>query len=139
MRTSIHWQILALSFVAWTNAQITLPIIADPTFRLLSAESILRGQLGSWGIDIGPIDVNVDLGISVSPLKLPKLPTLGPRRPDLHHDTASEKRNHKNPGKRRLNLGLNLGADVNVGVRGGWGDAENVARGARGDTEVSYS
>ncbi|KAK8845468.1 hypothetical protein IAR55_006181 [Kwoniella newhampshirensis] len=144
------------------RAQIlALPLISDPSFRLLSGEISVRQQLGSWGITLGPL--SVDLGLNLGSL-------FGRYSPlSVIRDKEERRSRMKDEKKKRL-LGLNLGLlnlgfdigsstlkgtasktsssassapsqaliDLNVGLDlslFSWGNADNVARGERGDTE----
>lgn len=73
MLSSAYTCLLVSAFLGQSYAQLSLPIIADPNYGLLSGESILKSQLGSWNINIGPIDIKLDLDLPKLPLKLPKV------------------------------------------------------------------
>lgn len=114
----------SLAVAAAANGQISLPIIADSSFASLPAESIIGSQLASWGVKIGPIDLPLDLESLALPFKASSL-------------LGSERRAWRSRGVRVGGRGVGDLIEVDVDVeRGGWGEADNVARGERGDTEV---
>ncbi|WWC66691.1 uncharacterized protein I206_100595 [Kwoniella pini CBS 10737] len=146
--------ILIVSFTCLVHAQITLPILSDSSFNLLSGELIVSQQLNSWGIKIGPIKVNLGLDLSV----------LGLRKKDERRSRALAVSDLGKEHEKRLlglelgllNLGLNFGGSgntpssldksqskalINLNINTdlsdliNWGDADNIARGERGDTE----
>ena len=142
-----------LSILTVAQAQVSLPIISDPSFLTSSAEGTLKSQLSAWNIQIGPIDLQLGLASPVlgKSSKLTKLLGLKRRRPSRLDDTL-ERYERESAGELReeraeerglglkLDLGLGdvLGLDLGVQLGSGeWGEADNVARGDRGDTEVS--
>ncbi|WWC85949.1 uncharacterized protein L201_000819 [Kwoniella dendrophila CBS 6074] len=165
--------VFIISLACLVHAQISLPIIPDPSFQLLSGEIIVAQQLNSWGIKIGPISLNLGLDLGVLGLKLKKKRDDENRRSRIRSFTGTEtellanqleQENGKieNESKKRLlgldlgllNLGLNFGGsktsssgqskskaliilnlDTDLSKLFSWGDADNVAKGERGDTE----
>ena len=142
-----------LSILTVAQAQVSLPIISDPSFLTSSAEGTLKSQLSAWNIQIGPIDLQLGLASPIlgKSSKLTKLLGLKRRRPSRLDDTLEryeresagelrEERAEKRGLGLKLGLGLGdvLGLDLGVQLGSGeWGEADNVARGDRGDTEVS--
>ncbi|WWD09086.1 hypothetical protein V865_007206 [Kwoniella europaea PYCC6329] len=145
---SIRYTLIILSTITYlVHAQLTLPIISDPSFNLLSGEILVSQQLNSWGIKLGPISLG--LGIDLSALGLKK-------REDYRRSRARSTIKARLLGLDLglLNLGLNFGGpkssqqtqtkskalinlnlDADLSSLFSWGDADNVARGERGDTE----
>nr|XP_031863587.1 uncharacterized protein CI109_000839 [Kwoniella shandongensis]KAA5530659.1 hypothetical protein CI109_000839 [Kwoniella shandongensis] len=144
-----------LCFFLTAQAQIlTLPLLSDPSFKLLSGEISVRQQLNSWGITLGPL--SVDLGLNLGSL-FSRDEKRRSRLPSDHQEDAEKRLLGLNLGL--LNLGLSFGGgssatskgaksstapagkaliDLNLGLDlslFGWGDADNAARGERGDTE----
>ncbi|WVQ93810.1 hypothetical protein IAU59_000888 [Kwoniella sp. CBS 9459] len=166
MRPSLAAALLAVLCSTSSHAQvIELPLLSDPTFHLLPGELIVSQQLGSWGIELGPISVGLSLDLSSLGLGQPLVGrderrsrmTLSPRSESL-----SELRGRSEEEKRLLGLDLglltlgldfdgsssssqrtdrknkaliNLDLGVDLGDLFGWGNADQVARGERGDTE----
>jgi hypothetical protein len=143
-----------------TYSQITLPLLPNPTFNLLSAETIVLQQLGSWGINISisldiPQIASTKLGLDIQPRVLP-VKELN----QYNRQTRSRSRS------RGLSLNLGLGTGGNIGAEGkyryvfgsvgsllkdvrdavgqvvpvmgqqGWGQADDVAKGEQGDQAV---
>ncbi|ORY34278.1 aspartic peptidase domain-containing protein [Naematelia encephala] len=100
-------------------AQLSLPIIADTSFSLLSGELVVARQLVSWGIKLAPVSFNVQLDKRRS-RRRDGLDLDDNGRGSLLHvfDQVEES-------------AVGWGDDV---ASVGWGDDENVARGERGDT-----
>jgi len=72
MHTSSLAFLALLPFLA--NAQISLPILSEPSFNLLPAETIVLQQLGTWGINLSisldlPVLNSVDVGIAIQPIE----------------------------------------------------------------------
>ncbi|OCF36137.1 hypothetical protein I317_01026 [Kwoniella heveanensis CBS 569] len=156
---------LALLCSASAQAQtpvIELSLLSDPTFQLLSGEVIVSQQLGSWGIKLGPIFVGLSLDLGGLGLGLKKRDERRSRVAPEQSGSASPSSTASPTEERRL-LGLDLGL-LNLGLNFGgpstsshsqskdkalinldlgldlsdlfaWGNADDVARGERGDTE----
>ncbi|WWC58255.1 uncharacterized protein I303_100793 [Kwoniella dejecticola CBS 10117] len=151
---------LILSLTCLVHAQITFPVLSDPSFSLLSGEVIVSQQLKSWGIRIGPIKLNLGLDLSALGLNLRKREE---RRSRAHTTSALEVEDDLEKRLIGLDLGLlnlglnfagskaasllnngntpppkaliNLALDTDLPNLFSWGDADDVARGERGDTE----
>lgn len=117
--------VTSLAVLVASNAQFTLPIVADSSFASLPAESIVSSQLSSWGVQIGPIDLKLGFGLPTTPLRTSNLLGLRSRGPKSQGSRAGER-----------GLGGLTEANVDVDTGSGWGEADTVARGERGDTEV---
>lgn len=148
--------IFLLSSLGQASAQIALPILADPKFRTIPGETLVRQQLSSWGIAVGPIDVSLHIRRDLTSQRVPH---------------KGECRRSRRKVEARSGLNLNAGLGVGLGLQPslslgtsssaeagaltgsilglgpplglgdkqgrGWGQADNVARGEKGDTEVS--
>nr|XP_019048892.1 hypothetical protein I302_02671 [Kwoniella bestiolae CBS 10118]OCF27822.1 hypothetical protein I302_02671 [Kwoniella bestiolae CBS 10118] len=146
--------------------RLTLSILPDPSFNLLSGEIIVSQQLNSWGIKLGPISLGLDIDLSALGLKKREATRSRSRSRTrarlLHPITENDNKTDERREERRLlgldlgllNLGLNFGGsktaqqskssskalinlnlDADLSGLFSWGDADNVARGERGDTE----
>lgn len=129
--------IILILLIPLITAQLALPIISDPKYHLISGETLIQSQLSSWNIQLGPLDLDLnlengtDLETGISTRSSCKRSLRSCR--DLRHTEEEVKRALGLPflGK------VSLGASVSIGVDSGWGKAENVAREERGDTEVT--
>ncbi|WRT63697.1 uncharacterized protein IL334_000620 [Kwoniella shivajii] len=152
--------VIVLTSACLVHAQLTLPILSDPSFKLLSGEIIVSQQLNSWGVKLGPISLNLGLDLS----------SLGLSKRQESRSRSSQNVSVKEANEKRLlgldlgllNLGLNLGGtksaitqstqsqgqakskalinlDLGVDLSDldilNWGDGDNVVKGERGDTE----
>jgi hypothetical protein len=149
------------------NAQISLEILPEPSFHLLSAESIVLQQLGSWGVDLSlsldlPVLNDVDLGVTIQPREEDE----GEGSIEVAGDDT--RRSRMRARGLSLNLGASGGVSSSSGVSGstgsgllgglmsgvgstvngvvpsagqsnGWGKADNVAKGEQGDQAVRPS
>lgn len=137
--------LFALLLIA--KGQFTLPILSDKAYHLLSGDILVGQQLRSWGIGL-----DVELGLGTG---------LGLQIRDGNEKGKGEGKGEGRRSRTRgLGLGTNLGTGLlsnvnsgvglNVGAGGGiaspvlgevgkvlgWGEADSVAKGERGDTEV---